>query len=194
MELSAPTVSPEALLIELGTLKTAMEEIIHSDNYHEDEIPPRSPQRRKSTSDLKQKFDCELSDIKSAFLSDSANLTLSAYRNTKSVLTALNDDETALIAEEKYFEKLELYFNGYKTNCIGAFAYIPKVLEYILEIEQMRKRNKEDLYEPSQKCQTLIPSLEQIIKQEKNRLNNKSLQKNNSIRKERNSFSFMPLK
>lgn len=191
MENPHNTLLVESSLLSLYTLKTAMEEIIHSDNYNEDEKRSKSPRRRKSMSDLKQKLDCELSLIKSEFLSDCADLTFSAYRNVNSVLTTMNDDETALKAEEKYFEKLKLYFTSYRANCFAAFAYIPKVLEYILEIERMRQGYKKDLYEPSHNCQALIPTLMEIIQQEKERITNRAITHINSARKERKSVSFI---
>lgn len=183
MELPKSDTTNEAILTSLYVLKTIMRDIIHSDDYTENEKRPMSPPRRKSMSDLKQKFDCELALIKSEFLYDSASLTFSAYRNINSILTIMDDDETACRAEDKYFRALESYFDAYKKNCYAAFAYIPAVLEYILEIEQMRKRYKEDLYTPSQKCQELIPALEQLIQQEKNRRNNKIAAQNNALKK-----------
>ena len=187
------TIPSQACILSLCTLKTTMESIINSTAYHEDTRTPRSPNRRKSMSDLKQQFDCKLLCIKTKFLSDSDTLSLNNYWNRRSVLTSMGDDETALIAEQEYFKTVEVYCANYKSNCFSAFAYIPKVLEYIIEIEQIRKRNKQDLYEPSHQCQELIPKLEELIQQEKERLNNKSVQ-NNAARKERYSFSFTPLK
>lgn len=182
--------SPEEPLLSLGALKTTMEEIIHSDDDQpENEKRPQSPQRRKSMSDLKtQKLDCELLLIQSEFLCDVATLSYSAYRNINSILTRMDDDENALNAQKKYFKSLEAYCSNYRENCFAAFAYIPKVLEYILEIEQMRKRNKKDLYEPSQKCKELIPVLEQIVAQEKDRRNKIDIQHIRPKKELRNSF------